>query len=195
MQKCVFHQTHIKEKSILVLMAVSHLPLQMFHDLMLIYHLLMRITRLLVLLTPCQLKLITHPQTIQAKCCSQTKAAVPQQTMCFQSQGATPSQVPIQIFGFYPEMENQLNGSKTHESQITTLPKSFGSKGMLGMDHKALAKLVGRWDVDCDIVRRIGRGIGQVNSNGVELGHIQLVNKPVLLCGMGSLHGCPGTGP
>lgn len=50
-------------------------------------------------------------------------------------------------------------------------PQSFESRKMLIINHKALAKLLGRRDVDCDIVRRIGCGIGQVNSNGVELDH------------------------
>lgn len=65
--------------------------------------------------------------------------------------------------------------------------KPFKSGEMLGMHHKAMAKLVGGRDVDCDVVRRIGSGIGQVNSNGVELGHIQLVNEPVLAMWHGKL--------
>lgn len=51
----------------------------------------------------------------------------------------------------------------------------FESRKMLIVNHKALAKLLGRRDVDCDVVCRIRCGIGQVNSNGVELGHTQLV--------------------
>lgn len=49
-----------------VLIAVSYLPLPMYHDLMLIYHLLILIPRLLMwiirllLSTPCQLKPITN---------------------------------------------------------------------------------------------------------------------------------------
>lgn len=79
-----------------LLMSVSHLLLLMFHDLMLICHLLILIPRLLIsiihllVLTPCQLNPIAHLQTMQTKRCSQTKAAFPQQTMCFQSQEATP---------------------------------------------------------------------------------------------------------
>lgn len=79
-------------------------------------------------------------------------------------------------------MENQLNGSITkHGSHFAMGPRSFESKKMLIVNHKALAKLLGRRDVDCDIVCRIGCGIGQVNSNGVKLGHIQSVNKSVSL--------------
>lgn len=59
-----------------------------------------------------------------------------------------------------------------HRGHATTIPRFFESREMLGTYHKVLAKLLGRRDVDCDVVRRIGRSIGQVNSNRVELGHI-----------------------
>lgn len=79
-------------------------------------------------------------------------------------------------------MENQPNGSITkHKSDTATGSRSVESRKMLIMNHKALAELLGRRDVDCDIVRRIGCGIGQVNSNGVELSHTQLVNTAVPL--------------
>lgn len=56
--------THQSEMPVLI--AVSYLPLPMYHDLMLTYHLLILIPRLLmwvirlVLSTPCQLKPITN---------------------------------------------------------------------------------------------------------------------------------------
>ena len=69
-------------------------------------------------------------------------------------------------------MENQLNAPRTHRGHDTTASSPLKSEEMLGMYHKMVAKLLGRRDVDCDVIGSIGRSIGQVNSDSVELDHI-----------------------
>lgn len=130
----------------------------------------------LLLPTPCQLKPITNLRTLQGK----GKVLLLDKDPVPSADDVLPVPRRNSFFRFHPKLlaailngePAEWNNNENTEATPPRDPGPFEFRKMLIVNHKALAKLLGRRDVDCDIVCRIGCGIGQVNSDGVELGHI-----------------------